>query len=633
MSDEEDADVDSGWDLGDGAPAKAPKAAPLVPVPAAPAPLRARPPAGSASRAITEPSRLVAHAKKLFAKSVVPSKPPVVDAPPRDIEPEGREDGATISNKPTDPPPPPRPSDPLATTREAPAAQAAASMSSSGLGPEDELDAPVTRRASDEEMQMATARAKPSPDSLKARTVPNRTPALRLGSGRTVTLKAEAPPRGHDARVHNRPTPPAFAQHLTPGQAAPGGHTSLRFPATSLKDARARRPTTKINLNVAELLGGMTEAAATETAFDEIDLEGNDSRPPRAPVSDPPIELDSLDDLPVDSVVESARKTMPPPTRRSDAPPSKKTPLAVAQASSPPRAAAKPKMSLAERMAGVVDQLTRSEADRKPEPSPPPREAQKTKELVRSAAPTKPGEKPVEVPKKASSSRNASTKKTAPQGMNRVAITPAVSIMPVSPKRAPQIDELDGDVEVAAVSLSAAELESLESLDAPLGPVGVGSMLSLDDPGALSAPGDSAPPPLDESDPPPAEPDDPALLPIAQRFERGDYLGALLRAEALLETRPDYAPARRYFESAQELLKQMYLEKLGSGERVLRLAMAPSQIQGLSLDHRAGFLISLIDGVATVDEILDMSGMPQLDALRLLYEMREEGVIHAASAS
>jgi hypothetical protein len=38
-------------------------------------------------------------------------------------------------------------------------------------------------------------------------------------------------------------------------------------------------------------------------------------------------------------------------------------------------------------------------------------------------------------------------------------------------------------------------------------------------------------------------------------------------------------------------------------------------------------LISLIDGVATIDEILDMSGMSSLDALRLLFEMREQGVV------
>ncbi|MBL9023296.1 MAG: hypothetical protein JNL21_13945 [Myxococcales bacterium] len=121
--------------------------------------------------------------------------------------------------------------------------------------------------------------------------------------------------------------------------------------------------------------------------------------------------------------------------------------------------------------------------------------------------------------------------------------------------------------------------------------------------------------------------DDPDLVPIQERFDRGDYFGAALRAEALLERIPDHAAAQRYLESARDALAQMYLGRLGSGEQVLRVAMRSDEIQGLSLDHRSGFLISLIDGVATLDEILDMSGMPQLDALRLLYEMREQGVV------
>jgi hypothetical protein len=121
--------------------------------------------------------------------------------------------------------------------------------------------------------------------------------------------------------------------------------------------------------------------------------------------------------------------------------------------------------------------------------------------------------------------------------------------------------------------------------------------------------------------------DDPELAAVQERFDRGDFFGAANRAEALLEQRPDFEAARRYLESAREALVQMYIGRLGSGTTVLRVAMRPDEIQGLSLDHRSGFLISLIDGVATLDEVLDMSGMPPLDALRLLYEMREQGVV------
>ena len=587
MSDEEDEDVDSGWELGEG---------------------EAKP---------SESSRLIANAKKLLALPPLPERGRAAD-----------DSSATISSKPTDPPPPPM-IDPLASTREVPSA---------GKDSDHESDAPVTRRATDEEMLLATQRAKPSPDSLKARGVA-RAPAIRLGGGRSATPKADARARGE--HVHNRPTPPAFVHQgaIPATPMPPGAHTSLRFPATSLKDARARRPTTKINLNVAELLGEMAARPADEAGFGEIDLEGNDSRPPRAPVSiAPALDLDPLEDLAVDAAIESGRKTMPPPpTRRSDAPPSKKTPLSVSAAAAP----ARPKQSLAERMAGVVDQLTRGEASQQEKASaaPPPAAPAKTpppkpKGLQRSAAPTKPGAQPVLLP----------AKKNAP---SRAANKPAPAKPP--PRSGSQTRMPAPTLEVADASFSVAELaslEELESLDAPGALQPAGGMLALDEPGALSV--SSRPPPslgsLDSADPgpllsepardaPPSEPEDPALLPIAQRFERGDYLGALLRAEALLETRPGYEPARRYVESAQELVKQMYLEKLGSGDRVLRLAMAPLEIQGLSFDHRTGFLISLIDGVATVDEILDMSGMPQLDALRLLYEMREEGVVDCQSES
>jgi hypothetical protein len=47
----------------------------------------------------------------------------------------------------------------------------------------------------------------------------------------------------------------------------------------------------------------------------------------------------------------------------------------------------------------------------------------------------------------------------------------------------------------------------------------------------------------------------------------------------------------------------------------------------MSLDHREAFLLSLIDGVSTIEEIVDMSGMSQLDALCLLHQMSERGLL------
>jgi hypothetical protein len=120
---------------------------------------------------------------------------------------------------------------------------------------------------------------------------------------------------------------------------------------------------------------------------------------------------------------------------------------------------------------------------------------------------------------------------------------------------------------------------------------------------------------------------DPDIAAIRARMDKRDFSGAEMRAEALLEARPGLRAAQLLLDQARDALARTYLEKLGGAELVLRVAMSPSDIQGLSLDHRSGFLTSLIDGVATISEILDICGMQPLDALRLLYEMREQGVV------
>jgi DNA-nicking Smr family endonuclease len=71
----------------------------------------------------------------------------------------------------------------------------------------------------------------------------------------------------------------------------------------------------------------------------------------------------------------------------------------------------------------------------------------------------------------------------------------------------------------------------------------------------------------------------------------------------------------------------MYLSRLGGARRVPRLAIPTEQVKWLSLDHRTGFLLSLCDGKSPLDDILDVSGMPQLEALRLLFELLQQSVI------
>jgi DNA-binding IclR family transcriptional regulator len=45
------------------------------------------------------------------------------------------------------------------------------------------------------------------------------------------------------------------------------------------------------------------------------------------------------------------------------------------------------------------------------------------------------------------------------------------------------------------------------------------------------------------------------------------------------------------------------------------------------MDHRAGFVLSLVDGVSAVEAILDVCGMPRAEALRILHELIDIGAI------
>jgi hypothetical protein len=117
---------------------------------------------------------------------------------------------------------------------------------------------------------------------------------------------------------------------------------------------------------------------------------------------------------------------------------------------------------------------------------------------------------------------------------------------------------------------------------------------------------------------------------MQDRYAVGDFTGALVVAESILEGDPDNDTAQRYAKSCREVLTQMYAARLGPLDQILTVAVPPDQITWLSLDHRAGFLLSLVDGVSTVEEILDISGMTRLDALRILYTLVQQNVVGLA---
>lgn len=111
------------------------------------------------------------------------------------------------------------------------------------------------------------------------------------------------------------------------------------------------------------------------------------------------------------------------------------------------------------------------------------------------------------------------------------------------------------------------------------------------------------------------------------RISLGDYSGALDIAERILLDNPNDAEARACAESCRTVLRQMYATRIGPLDRVPVVMVPRDQLRWLSIDHKAGFVLSLVDGVSSLEMIIDVSGMPELDTLRILSELAQQRII------
>jgi hypothetical protein len=117
------------------------------------------------------------------------------------------------------------------------------------------------------------------------------------------------------------------------------------------------------------------------------------------------------------------------------------------------------------------------------------------------------------------------------------------------------------------------------------------------------------------------------MVEMRDRLSLGDYTGALQVAESILSGEPSNEEALACAETCRQVLVKMYSARIGPLDKVPIVMVPRHQMRWLTIDHRAGFILSHIDGVSSLEMILDVSGMPPLDALRILYELFQQRVI------
>jgi hypothetical protein len=133
---------------------------------------------------------------------------------------------------------------------------------------------------------------------------------------------------------------------------------------------------------------------------------------------------------------------------------------------------------------------------------------------------------------------------------------------------------------------------------------------------------------------PPQPPDQVrALLERAMELiELDDCSGALAEVERAVQLDPSNLTAQELRNRCEETLCEQYDSKIGDRLERPGLKMKREEIVWLNLDHRAGFLLSLIDGQATFEDLFALSGMTELETARILAMLIEENLIGPGGA-
>ncbi|NJK90226.1 MAG: hypothetical protein HC923_13115 [Myxococcales bacterium] len=137
----------------------------------------------------------------------------------------------------------------------------------------------------------------------------------------------------------------------------------------------------------------------------------------------------------------------------------------------------------------------------------------------------------------------------------------------------------------------------------------------------LRATGDLPPAALGD----PTESSDPLTV-AKNKFALHDFEGVLEILEPL-DRGEESGEAHTLANSARSMLMKMLESKIGDFGRAPRVSVRGEEVIWLNLNHRAGFILSQIDGFVSFEDLLALSGMSRLDTLRIIARLLQQKVI------
>ncbi len=117
------------------------------------------------------------------------------------------------------------------------------------------------------------------------------------------------------------------------------------------------------------------------------------------------------------------------------------------------------------------------------------------------------------------------------------------------------------------------------------------------------------------------------LLERATLWSSVDLERAVAAVDLALSEDPNSALAQKLIHRNRDAIMNVFQAYMGDLERQPELARPLHELGSAPISPRAAFLLSRVDGSLSLDEILDVSGMPRLEAYRYLAQLFLRGIL------
>jgi hypothetical protein len=114
---------------------------------------------------------------------------------------------------------------------------------------------------------------------------------------------------------------------------------------------------------------------------------------------------------------------------------------------------------------------------------------------------------------------------------------------------------------------------------------------------------------------------------MKRAFAIGDYDRALMLGERFLRHDDKDVIALLCVEECRVMVEAQLTELLFPLDRVVVPRLRVEDLANAHVDARGAFLFTRVDGNTTLEDLLDIAGMPRVDALRYLADWVEQGYV------